>query len=81
MRTIAANSSATSPNTGLDAKVAIWLMMPKSVDAEAVPTSGATYQILTFGALGTNPFARANLDPAFVSPETYDPTDVTVVAI
>ena len=39
--TIAASSSATSPKTGLVAKVAIWLMTPNRSEADAMPASGA----------------------------------------
>src|SRR5207248_906994 len=35
--TMAAASSATSPNTGVVAKVAIWLIVPNSAEAETVP--------------------------------------------
>ena len=37
IRTIAAASSATSPNTGVVAKVAIWLIDPNSAEADTVP--------------------------------------------
>src|SRR6266566_689751 len=37
IRTIAAASKATSPNTGVVTKVAIWLMAPNSADADIVP--------------------------------------------
>ena len=34
---MAAASKATSPKTGVVAKVASWLMVPNSADAETVP--------------------------------------------
>src|SRR6516225_5060119 len=37
IRTIAAASKATSPNTGVVTKVAIWLMVPNSAEADTVP--------------------------------------------
>src|SRR5260370_33407191 len=37
IRTMAVASSATSPNTGVVANVAIWLMVPNRADAETVP--------------------------------------------
>src|SRR5258708_23595270 len=37
IRTMAVASNATSPNTGVVAKVAIWLMVPNRADAETVP--------------------------------------------
>src|SRR5882672_10904156 len=37
IRTIAAASKATSPNTGVVTKVAIWLMAPNSAEADIVP--------------------------------------------
>src|SRR5262249_41453213 len=37
IRTMAAASKATSPNTGVVTKVAIWLMVPNKADADIVP--------------------------------------------
>src|SRR5262249_37746720 len=37
IRTIAAASRATSPNTGVVRKVAIWLIVPNKAEAETVP--------------------------------------------
>src|SRR6185437_6281993 len=37
IRTMAAASRATSPNTGVVAKVAIWLMVPNKAAADIVP--------------------------------------------
>jgi fibronectin-binding autotransporter adhesin len=45
-----------------------------------VPTSGATFQILTFGSWDGSTFTTLNLDPLFQNPVTYDPLDVTIVA-
>ncbi|HLJ97913.1 MAG TPA: autotransporter-associated beta strand repeat-containing protein [Gemmataceae bacterium] len=45
-----------------------------------VPPSGSTYQIVLFSS-PSGMFATTNIDPSFVSPPTYDPTDVTIQAI
>src|SRR5205807_656413 len=37
IKTIAAASSATSPNTGVVTKVATWLIVPNKAEAETVP--------------------------------------------
>jgi hypothetical protein len=44
-----------------------------------VPDPGTTFTIMTFASY-SGAFATLNFDPAFVSPPTYDPIDVTLVA-
>ena len=45
------------------------------------PTSGNTFTPIMFASHATTTFATTNLDPVFVNPPTYDPTDVRLVAV
>ena len=57
--TIAANSSATSPKTGVLRKAAIWLMAPKSVEAPTSPARMAGPPPIT--VIGGGPAILAGL--------------------
>ena len=49
--------------------------------AVVLSTSGTSFTPITYASHGATTFATTNLDPAFVKTPTYNPTNVTLVAL